>query len=120
MGILNYIKQKPDHQKKIISLVFALVLTFFIVGLWFSFDQNTSDADQVNNEPKKLSSFSPLQVIKDQFAKAFLDTKENLDLNNNEEGGQIIVEVLDETLDEPIELELASSTEISTTTENSN
>lgn len=69
MGILTKIRQKPDHQKKMFSLVSALILTLIIVAAWYSFS-NISVKTQLPADDK-LSSVSPLQVIKDEFAKAF-------------------------------------------------
>ncbi len=76
MGILNNIRQKSDNQKKILALALALILTFFIVGLWFSFSNKTADNQVAEQKENKLSSLSPLQVIKDEFSKAFSNFKE--------------------------------------------
>src|SRR3990172_1406233 len=65
MGILNSIRQKPDSQKRVISLVLALILTFFIVGFWYSFTGSSSD------NKGKLSSVSPWQMIKGEFSRVF-------------------------------------------------
>jgi hypothetical protein len=73
MGILNKIRQKPDNQKKIFSLVSALVLTFIIIVVWISFNKDFSASKVVEKEPSKLSSISPIQMIKEEFSKAFSD-----------------------------------------------
>ncbi len=59
-----------EGQKKIFSLVGAAVLTLIIVGIWFSFGNN-SDDQVVAGEENKLSSVSPMQVSKAEFSKAF-------------------------------------------------
>lgn len=71
MGILNSIRQRPDNQKKVFSLVAAIILTFFIVALWYSFSSNSSENQASGEKNSKLSSISPLQVIKDEFSKIF-------------------------------------------------
>lgn len=71
MQILNTIRQKPDSQKKILSLVLAFILTLFIVGFWFSFDRKSASNDMAGEEVSKLSSISPIQMIKEEFSKAF-------------------------------------------------
>ncbi len=70
MGILNIIRQKPDNQKKIFSLITAIILTLVIVIVWFSFSNKPFDSETAVGE-SKLSSLSPLQVIKEEFSKAF-------------------------------------------------
>jgi hypothetical protein len=73
MGILNIIRQKTDNQKKIFSLVMASLLTLIIVVVWFSFNEETKTQKIVKEEPSKLSSISPIDMIKDEFSKAFSD-----------------------------------------------
>lgn len=80
MGILTKIKQKPDGQKKIISLITAVILTLIIVVVWFSFN---SKENQVAEERDKLSSISPVQVIKDEFSKVFSSFKENIQASSS-------------------------------------
>jgi hypothetical protein len=75
MGILNNLKQKPDNQKKIFSLVTAIILTLVIVVVWFSFTDNSVDNNFVS-EGNKLSSISPIQLIKEEFSKAFSGFKD--------------------------------------------
>ena len=70
MTILNNIKKRPDNQKKFFSLVLALVLTFFIVGFWYSFTSDSSVNKKTGESENKLSSVSPWQIIKDEFSKA--------------------------------------------------
>ena len=71
MTILNNIKKRPDNQKKFFSLVLALVLTFFIVGFWYSFTSDSSVNKKTGESENKLSSVSPWQIIKDEFSKVF-------------------------------------------------
>ena len=73
MGILNKIRQKSDNQKKIFSLVSAFVFTFIIVAVWFSFNNDSSASEIVEQEQSKLSSISPVQMIKEEFSKIFSD-----------------------------------------------
>ena len=68
MGILTKMKQRPDSEKKLFSLVLAGVITLVIVMGYFSF--SNSDP-KVEDESGKLSSVSPIQMIKDEFSKAF-------------------------------------------------
>jgi hypothetical protein len=107
MGILNTIKQKPDNQKRVISLVISLVLTIFIVGFWFSLShKNDGNLGEVD-DTSKLSSISPVQVIKDEFSKAFSSI--NKSTTNISSSSTIPIEIIS---DQP-----ASSTEtVSTST----
>jgi methyl-accepting chemotaxis protein len=110
MSILEKIKSRPDNQKKIFSLVTAVILTLIIVGLWFSL---TSDSDKVaeKNAPSKLSSISPMQVIKDEFSKAFSNFNENMsDLKST---STVTEEIISEAT-----TTATSTEEISTTSEN--
>ncbi len=75
MGIFTNIKQRPDDQKKIFSLIMAVILTFIIVTVWYSLTKEKIDSE-IANKPNTLSSLSPLQVIKDEFSKVFSDIKE--------------------------------------------
>ncbi len=77
MTLLEKIKQKPDHQKRVISVVTAGALTILIVGLWFSLGRKDSSAAPEQAEAT-LSSISPLQVIKDEFSKAIDNFKETV------------------------------------------
>ena len=74
MGILNSIKQKTDKQKKIFSVIVAGVLTLIIVSVYFSFTGTNNQI--VEDESNKLSSVKPLQMIKDEFSKAFSSSEE--------------------------------------------
>ena len=71
MGILTQIRRQPDNQKKFFSLITAFILTLVIVGFWLSFNYNSSTDQTADVSQDKLSSLSPLQVIKDEFSKAF-------------------------------------------------
>ena len=70
MSILEKVRQMPDNQKKIFSLITAAALTLVIVVVWFSAGDKTA-ASLDGQEESKLSSLSPMQVIKDEFSKAF-------------------------------------------------
>lgn len=67
-----------DNEKKIFSLITAAVLTLIIVVIWFSFGDKKS-TDLVTKEEVKLSSLSPMQVIKDEFSKAFAGFNDKMD-----------------------------------------
>lgn len=69
MSLLNYLRQKSDKQKRLFSFVFALVLTGSIFIVWVSFSPRSTDVVAV--EENKLSSRSPLGVLKEEFSKAF-------------------------------------------------
>ncbi len=112
MGILNYIRQKPDNQKKVISLVSAVVLTLVITAVWFSFTKNEDVA--TGDEPSKLSAISPIQVIKDEFSKAFSGFNNVISSTTEEGTSTIPIEVIEEATS------TGTSTEISTTSENIN
>ncbi len=86
MGILNSIRKKSDNQKKVISLFLALTATFFIVGIWYSFTNNSP----VDND--KLSSVSPWQMIKEEFSNAFSDFNSDILISENE--NSIPVEII--------------------------
>ncbi len=78
MSILTKIRQRPDNEKKVFSLVTAGVLTLIIFITWISFTGNnkTLSTEQVITEDKTLSSISPIQVIKEEFGKAISNFKE--------------------------------------------
>ena len=63
-----------DNQKKIFSLALAAVITLIIVVVWYSFGDKKNNQIAEETEPK-LSSLSPMQVIKDEFSKAFSGIK---------------------------------------------
>jgi hypothetical protein len=82
MSILTKIRQRPDNEKKVFSLVSAGVLTVIIFGVWFS---ATSDSSEAKAESEsKLSSISPVQVIKEEFSKAISSFKEDTESPNEE------------------------------------
>jgi len=95
MSILTSIKQRPDNQKKFFSVVLALIITFIIVGVWFSFSGNSIDSSIASEEPSKLSSISPLQVIKDEFSQTFSSLKE---ASINDDTVIDFVEIIDDAL----------------------
>ncbi len=110
MGILNKIRQKSDNEKKIFSLISAVVLTLIIVVVWSSFS-SSSASDEVLDDQGSLSSISPMQVIKDEFSKVFssLDS----DTQASSSTTTIPIEIIDEGT---ASSSLATSTEIGTTT----
>ena len=113
MSILDSIRQRPDNQKKVFALVSAGALTLVIVALWFSFTRDSAPAETTQKEENKLSSVSPIQMIKDEFSKAFSDMKKNTDelLETGAESTSTVpIEVIEAT-------STASSTEMGTTTE---
>lgn len=96
MGIFLKIKERPDSEKKIFSLITASVLTLIIVVVYFSYGEKKSDdLIDVKNE-NKLSSISPLKMIKEEFSKAFATAKESLNMNNQISTSS--VEVVDEII----------------------
>lgn len=70
MGILAKIKSRPENEKSVFSLVSAVILTLVIVFVWISFGEEEQPKEVAVKETK-LSSISPIQVIKDEFSKAF-------------------------------------------------
>lgn len=102
MGILTYLRQKTDKQKKIFSLVSAAVLTVIIVGSYFSLTDNLGPDQVKENEPSKLSSVRPLQMIKEEFSKVFSKP-------DSLSSSSLPVEIIEAT---------TSESEISTTTTN--
>ena len=105
MGLLTKIRQRPDNQKKMFSLVTAAALTVIIFVVWLSFNG-------VSNQPKadssKLSSVSPLGVIKDEFSKAFSNFK---DITTEMNATDTTTSTATST-----DMNIATSTEVSTTT----
>jgi hypothetical protein len=80
MSILEKIRQKDDRQKKIFSFVSALILTLIILVGWLSFSNKSNDSLAVVKTENKLSSVSPLQMIKDEFTKAFASFNEPVEI----------------------------------------
>ena len=77
MGIINYIKQKPDGQKKFFALAMAVILTLIIV--YFSFPDSLAGTRVAGEQREdKLSGISPFQAIKDEFSKAFAGFSEKM------------------------------------------
>jgi len=60
-----------ENKKKIFSLALAAVLTLIIVVIWYSFGDKKSNQVAGEKVESKLSSISPVQMIKDEFSKAF-------------------------------------------------
>lgn len=94
MSILEKIKQRPDNQKRVFSLIGAGVLTAIIFFVWLSFSR-VSVETKINND--KLSSISPIQVIKDEFSKAFSGLKENLSTTDIVSTSSLPIEVVQST-----------------------
>jgi len=98
MGILDKIKDKPDHHKKIISLLMASLLTLIIVYI-FLYVPNK----QINiNKPKDkdLSSVSPFKAIQSQISDLFSGSStDNLD-DLTGASSTVIIETVDLSEDE--------------------
>ncbi|MEI6190944.1 MAG: hypothetical protein WCP24_01075 [bacterium] len=110
MGILNKIRQKSDNEKKILSLISAVVLTLVIVVVWSSFTSSSASDNEVDAQDK-LSSISPMQVIKDEFSKLFSTLGSNIKASSSTT--TVPIEIIKEETGSP---SLGTSTEISTTT----
>lgn len=78
MSFLTKIREMSDNSKKIFSLVTAVIGTLVIVSLWFSFTRDSSAEKVAQGEISKLSSLSPMQVIKDEFGKVFSNFNEQM------------------------------------------
>jgi hypothetical protein len=107
MSILTKIRQKPDNQKRIFSFVGAGILTIIIFVVWLSFSRVSIETEITDED--KLSSISPMQVIKDEFSKAlsnFKDMTSSTTINSS-----VPVEI--------IELSTSTSTSTATTTASS-
>ncbi len=106
MTVLDTIRKRPDNQKRFFSLITAGILTLIIVGFWFSFSRPTQTVAE--KETSKLSSVSPVQVIKDEFARAVAGFKASTEQLST---STIQVEVVGEN---------ATSTDLSTSSEKLN
>jgi hypothetical protein len=102
MSILENIKQRPDNEKKIFSLITAVTLTLIIVVVWFSFTDISTGSKVVRAEQNKLSSVSPFQVIKDEFSKVFSNFDEKVDSLASTSSTTVPIEVISEDLDSEI------------------
>ncbi len=71
----NIKKGRTDNQKNIISLISAFLITLVIIFIWSPFKNNKNNNFEIIEE-KKLSSISPVQMIKEEFSKAFSSFKE--------------------------------------------
>ena len=112
MGILNKIRQKPDNEKRLISFIMATVLTLVIVVFWFSFTASTAGNQISEKDQDKLSSVSPMQVIKDEFSKALSGFDTQIHSGSS---STIPVEVIPENLSSSTENISTSSPQASTT-----
>jgi hypothetical protein len=110
MGILNKIRQKSDNEKKIFSLISAVTLTLIVVVVWSSFTSSSARDNEIDSKDK-LSSISPMQVIKDEFSKVFSTFNSNTEASSST--STIPIEIINEEASSP---SLGTSTEISTTT----
>ncbi len=64
MGILTNIREMSDNKKNFFSFFGAIILTSVIIYIWFPWK-----TEEVNlQEEKKLSSVSPLHIIKEGFS----------------------------------------------------
>lgn len=59
-----------ENKKKIFSLALAAALTLVIVVIWYSFGDKKTNQVAGEEVESKLSSISPVQMIKDEFSKA--------------------------------------------------
>jgi hypothetical protein len=91
MKFLNKIKSRPSHEKNVVSLVLAGLFTFIIFSVWLGFGSNKD----IQEETNKLSSVSPIQIIKEEFGRAYTDFKSQTPglIPNPEEFQDIINEV---------------------------
>ena len=112
MGILNKIRQKSDNEKKVLSVITATFLTLVIVVFWFSFTGNSAGNQITSDDQDKLSSVSPVQVIKDEFSKAFSNFNTQV---YGSSSSKTPVEVVSEDLASSTESSSTSSPEASTT-----
>jgi hypothetical protein len=104
MSILNKIRQRPYEQRKIISLLTAIVLTIIIVAVWFSF--SSFGKNQRPGDDSRLSSVSPFQMIREQFSEAFSDLDKGMTALEEVSSSTILLETINS----------ATSTDISTST----
>jgi hypothetical protein len=106
MSILLKIRQKPDNQKKIFSLISASILTLIIVVVWFSF--NDSSAEKVTlKESEKLSSISPMKMIKEEFSNIFSNFNSQMaDIDISSTSDEVLI-------DSPVTTSTATSTAVS-------
>ncbi|MFA7252272.1 MAG: hypothetical protein WC027_00205 [Candidatus Paceibacterota bacterium] len=80
MSILEKIRQKDDRQKKIFSFVSALVLTLVILVGWLSLSNKSESNLVIEKQENKLSSVSPMQMIRDEFSKAFANFNQSVEI----------------------------------------
>ncbi len=118
MGILTNIREKSDQQKKVISLVTAIILTLVIVTVWFSLTRSADSS--TGDEGSKLSATSPWQAIKDEFSTAFSGfndvTKEN-DSSTSTESTTSPVEIIENATTTTASTTQATTTVHSTSSE---
>ena len=112
MGVLTKIRQMPDNKKKIFSLATAAAVTLVIAVVWFSSNTSSADTKVAGEEVNKLSSVSPMQVIKDEFSKAFSSYNSmKADLDNITASSTVPIEVINvSTTSTSTELQIATST----------
>ena len=91
-------------------MISAVVLTLIIVVVWYSFTSSSASDNKIDNQDK-LSSISPMQVIKDEFSKLFSTLGSNVKASSST--STIPIEIIKEETSSP---SLGTSTEISTTT----
>ncbi len=99
MSILAKIRQKPDNQKKLFSFMMAIILTLVIVVVWYSFISNTGPKQIAGEEtPNTLSSLSPMQVIKDEFSKAFSNLSGKVSGSDGNASSTVPIEIVTDNL----------------------
>lgn len=114
MGILSSIKRRSDSEKNVFSFFTAIIFTLVIVGVWFSFKSAYSNNQANGEKENKLSSLNPVQVIKDEFSRAFSNTKTDQVSNS-----AALIEVPVEDLSKPFVVSTTTIISTSTTDINS-
>ena len=101
-----------ENQKKIFSLATAAVLTLIIVVIWYSLGDKSTQDKVAGVEENKLSSLSPMQVIKDEFSKAFSNFNASVaDISSTTTGTTTLI-----TDGQAIPIEIIESTSTASTT----
>lgn len=109
-----------DSKKKILSLVGAALLTLIIVGFWYSLTKDPSDSKNAVTGENKLSSISPIQIIKDEFSKAFANFNQVTEDIGTTSTSTIPIEIISATSTASSSEEISTSTDLSTTSEKIN
>lgn len=109
MVVLTKIRQMPDNQKKIFSVAASAVVTLIIVVVWSSFGTSSANSQVAGEKVNKLSSVSPVQMIKEEFSKAFSSFNKNMP--NEESSSTKIINTV------PVEILSATSSPQASTTQ---